>query len=114
MVLDYILKVKTDALRLGDHEADKAKIRMLKGFVFDIFNKAMKKIAAYNETELKALADYLNKLIRTHPKAYANNGRLIGDTLRRMMKGFGGEIKKIKGDIQSSLALLYALHITGM
>lgn len=113
-VMDYILKLKMHSLRLGDHEPNREKVLLLDGVIFDTFNNAQKHLTAYHEGKIKTFTDYFNQLDQLNWQQRANNAQLIAKKLQRTLLGYQVKMKKMKGAIRSSLAMLYAIHIDGV
>lgn len=108
-VLEFIGKLKKQSLHLGEHVPNRTKVLALNGVIFDIFNKAQKHLTTYHENQIKAFTNYFDNAIQRNQSVNS-----IKEKLRNMLSGYESKMKQMKGAIQSSLAMLYAMHIDGL
>lgn len=116
-VMDFIMKLKTPSLRLGDQEPDRKKVLVFDGVVFDTFSSAQKHLETYHEEKINTFTKYFNQQLHSSHMTKAEraqNAKLIATKLRRALTGYEAKMKKMKGAIRSSLAMLYSIHIDGI
>lgn len=113
-ILKFIIKLKEQSLRLGANEPDKTKGLVFDGVVFDTFNMAQQHLTTFHEEKIKKFTTNYYKLVHMNARDYQHNAQLIATNLRRSLNGYELKMKKMKGAIRSSLAMLYAMHIKGI